>query len=382
MTTRIGIIGANWTLKVHGSIWRAIPDVEVVAVCTAHRETAEEAARLFSIPRPYWDHREMAADPDIDIIDVGSRPSFRHEMVMAALHGGKHVYNALPFAMDVTQAQAQASLAAQAGRVGLVDSQFRWVPAAQQMKAMIDAGHLGKPLGFAMQLFMPLWQRDGFHFPACAFPEAGMAPYKWLADSASGGSAWRNFASHSTLLLSHMIGQVTAVSGTQATGVETWTLPDGTVLHPDTADLGCAVLEMENGAIGTLQTGWCKPDAEGLRLEIWGDQGRLLLVDPTFGDGLAARLYAGDTRPTDYGTGNGQWVDIPERHFVLPGLAAGRDSAHPFVVPMGWMFSDMLAAIREGRPASPSFAEALHAHKVVEAGCLSGREGRRIAIGA
>ena len=80
---KIGIIGANWTLKVHAAAWRRIEGVEVVAICTAHKETAERASADYDIPKAYWDHHEMAADADIDIIDVGTRPAFRFPMVMA-----------------------------------------------------------------------------------------------------------------------------------------------------------------------------------------------------------------------------------------------------------------------------------------------------------
>ncbi|WP_429579505.1 Gfo/Idh/MocA family protein [Paraburkholderia youngii] len=111
----------------HGSAWRLLPDVEVAAVCTAHRETAEAAAKAFGVPRAYWDVADLVADPTLDIIDVGSRPSYRYDMVMAALNAGKHVYDALPFAVDTEHALAQSELAAKKGLVGVVDAQFRWV---------------------------------------------------------------------------------------------------------------------------------------------------------------------------------------------------------------------------------------------------------------
>src|SRR5215207_7421159 len=105
MARKIGIIGANWSLKVHGTAWRLLPGVEVAAVCTAHRETAETAAQMFAVPKAYWNVDEMCADPDLDVIDIGSRPSFRYDMVRAAFAGGKHVYDALPFALDEKRAR-------------------------------------------------------------------------------------------------------------------------------------------------------------------------------------------------------------------------------------------------------------------------------------
>lgn len=380
MTVRIGIIGANWTLKVHGTIWRQLPGVELAAVCTAHQKTAEAAAAAFGIPKAYWDVADLVADPDIDIIDVGSRPAFRPDMVMAALNAGKHVYNALPFALTLDQAKAQADLARRKGLVGVVDAQFRWGPAALQMKQMIDNGYVGTILGFNMHLSMPLWERDGRTYPLSAYPEGGMAPYLWLADKASGGSGWRNFGTHSTLFLSHLLGPVATVSGMQATGLKQWDLPDGTTLKPDTADLGCAVLQLENGAIGTLQTGWCVPDTEVMRIEIWGDRGRLVYTDPTFGDGASARLYAGPLREKEFGTLTGGIVDIAPEHYAVPDTPWNKDNAPPYMVAMSWMFHNMLEAIEGRRPASPSFVEALHAHKVVTALELSSETGRRIAL--
>jgi predicted dehydrogenase len=382
MTTRIGIIGANWSLKVHGTAWRALPDVEVLAVCTAHKETAEEAARLFQIPRAYWDVKELAADPNIDVIDVGSRPSYRYDMVMAALEGGKHVYDALPFALDVEQARQQAAAARDKGLTAVVDAQFRWVPAAMHMKSMIDEGFLGDVTGFSVQLLLPLRVHDAFVYPHSSYPEGGISPYKWLADSASGGSGWRNFGSHATLLLTHLVGPVAAAAGNQATGIRRWTLPDGTVLEPDTADLGCAVLKLENGAIGTMQTGWAVPDGAGLRVELWGDRGRLLLVDPTFGDGISARLYAGRPEPFQFGSAGGEWVETPDEYYAVPGMGWSKAVAPPYMVSMGWMFHDMLAAIRDKRSSSPSFEEALHAHKVVEAVVQSGQGAGWVDIGS
>jgi predicted dehydrogenase len=377
---KVGIISANWSLKVHGAAWRMFPEVEVAAICTAHRETAEAAAAAFHIPRAYWNVREMVADPELDIIDVGTRPSFRQAMVMAALGAGKHVYDALPFAVDLAGARQMRDAQRAAGRVGVVDAQFRWVPAAQQMKKLFDEGYIGRPLGFNVQLFLPLHRHDGFVYPHSAYPGQGVDPYKWLAEKSSGGSGWRNFGTHSVLLLSHLIGEVAEVSGCLSTGIERWDLPDGSTLLPENEDLGTAVLRMANGAVGTIQAGWCVPDTAGFRVELWGDRGRLLLEDPSFGDGLSARLFAGDASPVPYGQQSGAWVELPAALFEVPGTGLSRANAHPYTVSMGWMFHHMIRAIREGREGSPSFTEAAHAQHVIEAVIRSDAERRWISL--
>ena len=377
-TIRVGIISANWALKVHGAAWRRIEGVEVAAICTSRQETAERAAREYGISKAYWSHEEMSADPDLHIIDVGTRPSFRYPMVMAALANGKHVYDALPFAVSLADAEAMRDAQQAAGLVGVVDAQFRWSPPAQQMKRMIDDGFIGRPLGFNVQLMLPLIVANGKPYPYSAFSEH-TDPYYWLAEKSSGGSAWRNFASHALLFLTHLIGPVAKANGMLTTGLPEWHLPSGEVLRPETHDLGSATLCMENGAIGSLQAGWCVPDTEGWRVEIWGDRGRLLLVDNSFGNLMSAKLYGGDGRLLTYGARTCEEVTIDPQLYAVPGVDGGENGPRNFVA-MDWMFASMVEAIRTGREGSPSFAEAAAVHRVVEAVELADREQRTISM--
>ena len=103
---RVGIISANWGVAAHLPAWRAHPDIEVVGICTAHQDTAEAAATANDIPRAFWDYRTMAQDPEIDIVDVGTRPNLRYDMCLSALNGGKHVYMGVPFADSMEHARA------------------------------------------------------------------------------------------------------------------------------------------------------------------------------------------------------------------------------------------------------------------------------------
>ena len=70
----------------------------------ARRETAEAAARQHGLARPFWDFHALCADPQIDIVDCGTRPRLRQQMVAAALAGGKHVVNQIPFAVSLEAA--------------------------------------------------------------------------------------------------------------------------------------------------------------------------------------------------------------------------------------------------------------------------------------
>ncbi|WP_239025859.1 Gfo/Idh/MocA family protein [Sphingomonas paeninsulae] len=147
MTLRVGIISANWGAYAHLPAWRATPGFEVTAICTSRRETAEAAAATHGIARPFWNAGEMIADPDIDVIDCGTRPNIRHAMVLAALRHGKHVYNGIPFAADIDRAREIHDAWLGSKSIAVVDAFAQWIPAHRLAKKMIDEGYLGQPFG-------------------------------------------------------------------------------------------------------------------------------------------------------------------------------------------------------------------------------------------
>src|ERR1700761_3790990 len=142
---RVGIISANWGTKSHLPAWRSVPGVEVTSICTSRRETAEAASGVHSIARPFWDYEAMCADPDIDIVDVGTNPILREKMVAAALRGGKHVVNQLPFATSAVRAGELVAAQRAAGVQGIAAASMVGLPHVAWLRELIADGHVGTP---------------------------------------------------------------------------------------------------------------------------------------------------------------------------------------------------------------------------------------------
>lgn len=363
---KVGIIGANWTLNVHAPAWRMLPDVEVAAICTSREETAHAAARASGIERPYWDVAEMVKDPDLDIIDVGTKPALRYDMVMAALDAGKHVYNCLPFATTTERAEAMRDLAQAKGLVGAVDAQWRWTPAVRRMKEMIDEGAIGDFFTATIHLHMPLYVHEEFIYTLCAIGGTG-TPYPWLADASSGASAWRNFGSHTILCLMYLFGEIEEIVMTSETFLKEMHFTDGTRVRPQTADFASALLRFRGGGKANINVSWAMADAPGFYLDVCGSRGRLVSTEPGFCDAGATLHYGRPTREPSRAE-----VDIPDRLFKVEGTPLSRSNLPPMMMPITALFDDMARVIRTGTGnASPSFADAEHAHAAVEAGVRS-----------
>src|SRR5437867_409181 len=97
---RLGFIGANvratWAAQSHFPALLASPDVELTAVCTTRRETAEAAREAFGAKLAFTDFREMVVSKEIDAVAVVVRVPAHYEPTRAAIEAGKHVYTEWP----------------------------------------------------------------------------------------------------------------------------------------------------------------------------------------------------------------------------------------------------------------------------------------------
>lgn len=351
MTLRVGIISAAWGTQAHLPAWRTVPGVEVVGVCTAHQETAEAAARQHGIPLPFWDAQVMAAHPDIDLVDVGTRPSYRRDMCLGALRNGKHVYNAVPFSADLDSAKALRDAAVEAGTVTAVDAYSEHHAPFRFAEEILADGLLGE-----LQTVVARLEMSFFATPSKAFP------YNWFHDASFGASAVRNLGSHLLHLLVRLLGPVAEVAGTPAQYVARWEFVDapGEGLDVEVPDVGVAALRFATGAVGTMSTAWAAADGPGTRLEIAGDKGRLVVT--------SAGMPAAE-RTVLLGRGAGlEEVEVPGRLFRTDGLPDMPESWPGDPIPaMARSFHLMARAVEGEGEARPDFARAYHVQSTIEA---------------
>ena len=364
MTLRIGIISANWGAFAHLPAWRAVPGVEVVGICTSRRETAETAAQRCGIPRAFWDAEAMIADPGIDIIDCGTRPSIRHPMVLSALHHGKHVYNAIPFAPDLQAGRSLHDAWRHSGKVAIVDAFSQWIPALHLAREMIDGGFLGQPFGGSCFFNLSLFNQPQPQFP-----------YNWFAQSGLGVSAMRNLGSHALHLLVYLFGEVEQLVADDSQLLHEWRFPDGSVVHPETNDFANLILRHTSGMTMQLQVSWSATVGRGWHLEAFGSKGRITASDPSFPTSQNTTLSAGTI-----GSKTVDPVEVPDRLMRPTDINIGPDAFPQAAHPMAISMQRMVRAIHGDGPATPDFAQAWHVERILEAARLSSQERKWIGL--
>jgi predicted dehydrogenase len=372
MTLRVGIISANWGAFAHLPAWRALPDVEVVGICTSRRETAEAAATRCSIARPFWNALEMAADPDIDIVDCGTRPSIREAMVLACLQNRKHVYNAIPFAAGLDGARTLRDAWRASGTVAVVDAFSEWLPAHRLAKEMLEDGQIGSLFGGTCVFNMSLFNTLNPQFP-----------YNWFAQAGLGVSAVRNLGSHALHMLTYLFGDVAELVAHDGRLLDEWRAPDGQTIQAETNDFANVLLRFTSGLVIQFQVSWNAPLGRGWYLDVFGSGGRIVLESPSFPTCRETTLHAGKLG----GTGV-ERVEIPQRLLSEPGL--GIDASCPIqpAFPMALSMNAMVRAVRDGAeakamakaPAHPDFEQAWQVERLQEAVRVSATQRRWVRL--
>src|SRR5919198_1805937 len=109
---RIGLVGAGANTRArHIPGLRAIPGVEIVAVCNRRPESTAAAAREFGIPRTFDRWEDLVADPAIDAVVVGTWPYLHCPVTLAALAAGKHVLTEARLSLNAAEAHRMLAAA-------------------------------------------------------------------------------------------------------------------------------------------------------------------------------------------------------------------------------------------------------------------------------
>jgi predicted dehydrogenase len=141
---KIVLAGAGWISQFHLAGWRAMPEVEVAALCDPVAERAEARAAEFGVPRTYADFARMLERERPDAVDIATSVGTHAPLTRLAAGRGVHVMCQKP--LTPTMAEAEALVREVADRVRfMVHENFRFRPHYLAVREWLKAGKLGEP---------------------------------------------------------------------------------------------------------------------------------------------------------------------------------------------------------------------------------------------
>lgn len=137
----LGTWGQNLVRSVHG----VSPAIQFVAAATRTPDKSREFAQAHGL-RMAASYEDVLADPDVDAVVLATPHSLHTEQIVAAAQAGKHVFSEKPLGLDAASARRAAQACADHGVTLAVGYNWRYQPALQAIRRMIDDGTLGRVL--------------------------------------------------------------------------------------------------------------------------------------------------------------------------------------------------------------------------------------------
>ncbi len=272
----VGILGYDFMGKAHSNAFKTIPYMmfpppalpELVAICGRNSMAVSRAARRYGYARHYTDwHNLLAAESkNIKLFDNAGPNSIHAEPSIAAAQLGLHIFCEKPLALSAPQARDMLEAVNKANVRHMVGFNYRFVPAIRQARELIERGDLGRI----------------YHFRAAYLQEWLMPHYnavrEWHTDKQIAGSgSLGDLGSHIIDLARFLIGEITSVGAITRTFIPERPLPGGSgMARVDVDDAFAAVVEFQNGAMGTLEaTRFAGGNKNHQALEINGEKGSI-----------------------------------------------------------------------------------------------------------
>lgn len=270
-TVRVGVLGAGaWARGAHLPGFAREPRCEVVALADPQLDLARAAGTEFDIATVTDNHMDVLSRDDVDMIDVCT-PSHTHfELAWAALEAGKHVLCEKPVAYDFRDTVRASDLARSKGLKTKMGFTFRYSPAMQHMKNLIDSGFIGTPFIFNGYEQNSQWLD----------PNTPLRQVDIHADQSKiQVSSLEGYGAPIIDLAHWFVGSGFAeVVGTMRNFIPNRVVREtGQMMRMNIDDGDVFIGEFQNGAIGTIQTSFVTVgNYPGLEARVYGSEGALI----------------------------------------------------------------------------------------------------------
>jgi predicted dehydrogenase len=392
---KVAVVGASisnspdgrerFAIRAHLPALQKLSDLyELSAVCTTRMETATETARQFQVPHAFDSVERMLRElPDIDVVCVCVRPVVHHQVVMAALRAGKHVYCEQPLGVATAQAQEAYEMARSKGLRTVVGHQYHYEPAVLQMADMVRRGYIGKPLSFNSNYFVSnhIAPRPGHR--------------TWLfQQEACGHPGFRS--AHCLERVISVLGDVSEVCADMRVLVpERPNLDGGPPLRTTQVNNINFLMRVGDDVMGTLQASLTAWFGTGWIFQVYGTEGMLIVKvddapggakdsvkgDPKHGElklfgarvdmeKMIANPVAPELLQREY-----REIALEDRHFYVTGIDHGRST-----FPVAQMWHAFATAINAGTECAPSFRDVVKMHYFMDATEQSMLERRWVKV--
>ncbi len=374
---RIGLIGYGFMGRAHSNAYRKVSnffDLEYTpvlkAICARNEANAVAFAKKWGYESVETDWKRIIERDDIDAVDICTPNNTHADIAIAAAKAGKMILCEKPLSMDGPEGEAMVKAVEKAKVPNIVWYNYRRVPAVTMAKKLIEEGRLGKIFHYRAK-FLQDWTISP------ELPQGGAGLWR-LDVKAAGSGVTGDLLAHcidTAIWLNGSMDSVTAMT-------ETFIKKRKHTLTGKTEKVGiddaCAFLaRFKNGSLATFEsTRYARGHKALYTFEINGEHASIFwdlhdLHRLQYFDHKDEGKLRGwrSIHVTDHG-GDHPYMD----KWWVPGLQIGYE--HSFV----HQVADFIASLSSGKPAGPTFRDALETQYICDAVLASARNGAWLKV--
>ncbi|MCE2489921.1 MAG: Gfo/Idh/MocA family oxidoreductase [Anaerolineae bacterium] len=370
----IGLLGTAFMCNAHTNAFLSIPHnmyppvafPRLVALSGRNEANLNAAADRYGYQHRYTRWQDMLENDAVQVFDNGGPNNVHAEPCIAAAEAGRHVFCEKPLARTAEEAKGMLDAAVKAGVKHMVAYNYRFVPAIIQARKLIQSGALGRIYHFRAA-YLQDWIVD---------PEF---PMTWrFSKEVAGSGSLGDLASHILDIGRFLVGEPNRVMGMKKTFIDERPDGQGGRATVDVDDAVTALLEFENGALGTIEaTRFAIGNRNGNKWEVNGENGsirfnleRLNELDVYWNDGRQETL--GFTNVLISEGHHPYW-----EHWWPPGHIIGWE--HTFIHEFHHFF-DCIVNDRDVAPWGATFVDGYRNNVITDAIEESASTGRQVDI--
>ena len=237
---RIAIVGTGGIATTHvDAIRHERGRAELVAAVDIRREAVDSFCQQHGIPRGYTDVAAMLRAEEPDLVHICTPPHTHAQLSISCMEAGAWVVCEKPLAASLEEIDGIAAAEAATGKYTSSIYQWRFGAGGQHLKALVDAGALGRPL---LGICQTTWYRDDAYYAV---------PWRGTWEGELGGCSMGH-GIHAMDLFLWAYGP--------------WRRVTSKIDHLnhdiDVEDVSLALVEFENGAMGSIINSVVSPRQE------------------------------------------------------------------------------------------------------------------------
>lgn len=328
----VAVFGVGFGAYCLAPAFQRDPRLAVTALCSPSPERRQSALERFNIPAGFASPEALFNGCDIDIAAIAVPPQQQQELALACLERGIAVLAEKPLSADLPGAVMMAGAAADAGVPTAVDFLFPELACWREAKQRLDQGRIG-----ALRHLVVNWHLESH--------DVRHGLRSWKTDSGAGGGVMAHFGCHTLYYLEWLCGPIDSMTASLERAA-TFDLAGDT--------LATLALRFTCGMTASVSLSIAAPFGSGHTVEIYGDDGRLALVNRS-SDHMKFHLQ--ETQRHD-----GTMKDITPSE----GDAVLNSGDDPRIAPVSRIASRLADAVIDGTRMKPDFDDGLRVQLLLD----------------